>query len=58
MLVGSLIIAMEMIGISHAVGVSSKNMEKPGEEHRNGCLEQRSTSITYSGCSDLVCGYD
>jgi hypothetical protein len=50
-----------MVSISHAVGVVSRHMEKPGEEHGNGCfsiLEAQSTSITYNGCSDLVCGYD
>jgi hypothetical protein len=27
----------EMVSISHAVGVVSRHMEKPGEEHGNGC---------------------
>jgi hypothetical protein len=48
----------EMINISHAVGGVDRHMEKPGQEHGNGCFKHRSTSITYSGCSDLVCGYD
>jgi hypothetical protein len=47
----------EMLNISHAVGVS-RHMEKLVEEHGNGCFKQRSTSIIYNGCSDLVCGYD
>ena len=47
-----------MVNISHAVGVVTRHMEKQGEEHGNGCFKHRSTSITYSGCSDLVCGYD
>jgi hypothetical protein len=45
----------EMVSISHAVGGVSRNIEKPGQEHGNGCFKHISTSITYSGCSDLVC---
>jgi hypothetical protein len=48
----------EMVSISHAVGVVSRHMAKPGEEHGNGCFKHRSTSIAYSGCSDFLCGYD
>jgi hypothetical protein len=48
----------EMVNISHAVGVVSRYMEKPGEEHGNGCFKHISKSITYNGCGDLVCGYD
>ena len=46
----------EMVIISHAVGVFSRHMEKPCEDHGNGCFKHRITSIT-SGCNDLVCGY-
>jgi hypothetical protein len=48
----------EMVSISHAVGVVSRHMAKPGEEHGNGCFKYKSTSITYNGCIDLVCGCD
>ena len=48
----------EMVIISHAVGVVSKHMEKIGEDHGNGCFKHISTIFTYSGCSDLVSGYD
>ena len=48
----------EIVNISDAAGVVSRHMEKPGEEHGNGCFKHKSKSITYSGCSDLVCGYD
>jgi hypothetical protein len=48
----------EMVNISHAIGVVSRHMGKPSEEHGNGCFKHRSTSITYSGCSDLFYGYD
>jgi hypothetical protein len=48
----------EMVNISHVVGVVSRHMEKPGEEHGNGCFKHRSTSITYDRCRDLVYGYD
>ena len=48
----------EMVSISHVVGVVSRHMTKPGQEHKNGFFKHRSTSITYNGCSDLVCGYD
>jgi hypothetical protein len=47
-----------MVIISHAVGVVSRHMEKPSEEHGNGCFKHRRKHITYSGCNDLVCGYD
>ena len=47
----------KMVKISHAVGVVSRHMEKPSEEHGNECFKHIRTSITYSGCSDLVCGY-
>jgi hypothetical protein len=49
---------VEMVSISHVVGVVSRHMEKRSQEHGNGCFKHRSTRITYSGCSDLVCGYD
>ena len=38
MSVGNLMIAMEMVSISHAVGVVTRNMEKPSEEHGNECF--------------------
>jgi hypothetical protein len=47
----------EMVNISHAFGVVSRHMKNPSQEHGNRCFKHRSTSITYSGCSDLVCGY-
>jgi hypothetical protein len=44
------------LDISHAVGVVSGHMENP--EHWKWVLQYlRGTSITYNGCSDLVCGY-
>jgi hypothetical protein len=36
--VGRLMIVMECSNISHAVGVVSGHMEKPGKEHGNGCF--------------------
>jgi len=38
--------------------VQSRVWEYLIHEHENGCLKHRSTSITYSGCNDLVYGYD
>ena len=46
-----------MVRISHVVGVFSRHMTKPRQEHGNGCFKHISTSITYSGCGDLVCVY-
>jgi len=40
------------------VVVVNRHIEKWDEEHGNGCFKHKSTSITYSGCSDLVFGYD
>ena len=48
----------EMVIISHVVGGINRRMEKLGEEHGNVCFKHKSTSITYSGCNDLVYGYD
>jgi hypothetical protein len=36
--VGRMMFAMECSNISHAVGVVSGHMEKPGKEHGNGCF--------------------
>jgi hypothetical protein len=36
--VGRLMIVMECSSISHAVGVVSGHMTKPGKEHGNGCF--------------------
>jgi hypothetical protein len=58
--VGRLMFVMECsrLDISHAVGVVSGHMENPGKEHWEWVLRYlRGTSITYSGCSVLVCGY-
>jgi hypothetical protein len=38
----------EMVIILHALGVVIRHMEKPGQEHGNGCFKNISTSITYS----------
>jgi hypothetical protein len=57
--VGRLMFVMKCsrLDISHAVGVVSGHMENP--EHWKWVLRYlRGTSITYSGCGDLVCGYD
>jgi hypothetical protein len=35
---GRLMIEMECSNISHAVGVVSGHMEKPGKDHGNGCF--------------------
>ena len=49
---------VEMVSISHAVGVFNRHMAKLSQEHGNECFKHKGTSITYSGCSDLVCVYD
>jgi hypothetical protein len=49
---------MECSNISHVVCVVIGDMEKPGKQHPNRVLWYiRRTSITYSVCNDLVCGY-
>jgi hypothetical protein len=48
----------EMVIISHAVGVVSRHMEKPGQDHGNGIFKHIRTSITYNGFSYLVYGDD
>ena len=42
---------------SHVVGVVNRYMTNPGEAVKWVLQYLRGTSITYSGCSDLVCGY-
>jgi len=48
--------AMKCLDISHGVGVVSGNMTTWKWKWVLWYL--RGTSITYSGCSDLVCGYE
>jgi hypothetical protein len=43
----------EIVNISQEVGVVTRHMTKLGQVHGNGFFTQRSTSITYNGCSDL-----
>jgi hypothetical protein len=57
MLVGSLMYVMKWSDISHAVGVVSGYMENPGKAVKWVLWYFRGMSITYNGCSDLVCGY-
>jgi hypothetical protein len=47
-----------MVSISHAIGIVTRDKEKPGQEHGNGCFKHVSASISYNGWSHLVCGYD
>jgi hypothetical protein len=59
-IVGRLMFAMECSNISHAVGVVSGHMEKPGEEHGNECfsiLEAQKHKYHLQWLHDLVCGY-
>jgi hypothetical protein len=35
-----------MVSISHAIGIVTRDKEKPGQEHGNGCFKHRSTSIS------------
>jgi len=49
-----------MSNILHAIGVVNGHMEKPSKYYGNGCfsiIEAQVSPITYSGCSDLFCGY-
>jgi hypothetical protein len=37
--VGRMMIVMECLNISHAVGIVNGHMEKPSKEHGNGCFD-------------------
>lgn len=49
---------MKWPNISHVVGVVSGHMESPSEAVKRVLKYFRCTSVTYSGCSDWVCGLD
>jgi hypothetical protein len=56
--IGRFMFAMECSNISYVVVVFSGHMENIGKRAWKWVLWYlRSTSITYIGCSDLVCGY-
>jgi len=58
--VGRLVFVMKCSNISHAVGVVSGHMEKPGEEHGNECfniLEAQKHKYHLQWLHDLVYGY-
>ena len=54
--VGGLMNAMKWSTILHVVGVASEHMTSPGEVVKWVVKYFKGISVTFSGCSDLVCG--
>jgi hypothetical protein len=50
-----------LVNVSYAVGVVSRHMKNQVKNMEMGAsisYKKNNTSITYNGCSDLICGYD
>ena len=55
-IIGGLMNAMKWSNISHVAGVVGQHMTSPSEAIKWVLKYFKGTSVTYNGCSDLVCG--